>query len=438
MKKIIMSFITMSLLFGLSLQTSNAEGSLDLHKTKNVFMQSSTNITKFSDVKSDFWAYTAIQNLLDKKIIEAKVGDQYKPNEFITRYDAAKYLVNALKLNLNNPDYKDVDFKDVSKQSAMYPYVKAVFNENIFVGGNSGKFGGNDLLTRGQMAKVLVETFDLEGDYPTDFKDVKRDHWAYSYVDKLAASEVTVGYKDMSFKAENSVTRAQMAAFIYRSQQGSPFKDYLNIDRMSLNKFTMKNGVFYFDVMNPVLPKTTINPDINRQIYNLALSLVDPDLFVGVDYIKGMEYGSRASVSLNFNPAFYNVSHNFNFMYSFYDTKYQNEKIQYKTHSDKQKIQLSLQTLYNDYDKQTIGEYAEPKIKQKLKDSLVVQFGSEGNGMFEFIFSKYIQCQKDWIKHASSNDRSTLEVNYGVKKFNTVQVDVSAYQGTLSVGFSFN
>jgi len=49
------------------------------------------------------------------------------------------------------------------------------------------------------------------------FPDVSKTHWAFQYVEALAASGITLGYADGTFRPTNPVTRAQMATFLARA-----------------------------------------------------------------------------------------------------------------------------------------------------------------------------------------------------------------------------
>jgi len=49
------------------------------------------------------------------------------------------------------------------------------------------------------------------------FPDVPTDHWAFQYVEALAASGITQGYSDGTFRPTSPVTRAQMATFLARA-----------------------------------------------------------------------------------------------------------------------------------------------------------------------------------------------------------------------------
>ncbi len=49
------------------------------------------------------------------------------------------------------------------------------------------------------------------------FPDVPTNHWAFQYVETLAASGITQGYPDGTFRPTAAVTRAQMATFLARA-----------------------------------------------------------------------------------------------------------------------------------------------------------------------------------------------------------------------------
>jgi hypothetical protein len=55
-------------------------------------------------VNSAYWAFEEIQYLLNQGIAEVLKGNSHCPNENITRAKAARMLVKALKLNINNPE----------------------------------------------------------------------------------------------------------------------------------------------------------------------------------------------------------------------------------------------------------------------------------------------------------------------------------------------
>lgn len=73
----------------------------------------------------------------------------------------------------------------------------------------------------------IYEAMEL---YMATFKDVPEDHLFYNDIETLAELGITKGYGDGTFRPDNPVTRAQMAAFIVRTirvfeQLGIPVDD---------------------------------------------------------------------------------------------------------------------------------------------------------------------------------------------------------------------
>ena len=56
------------------------------------------------------------------------------------------------------------------------------------------------------------------------FTDVPPDHWAYNYIEPLAASGITSGCGGGKYCPLAQVTRAQMAVFLERGMSGSDFR----------------------------------------------------------------------------------------------------------------------------------------------------------------------------------------------------------------------
>ena len=67
------------------------------------------------------------------------------------------------------------------------------------------------------MAKVLVLAFELQPSETSTnvFQDVSEAHWAKDYIAILADNGIALG-DNGNFKPEESVTRAQFVAFMYR------------------------------------------------------------------------------------------------------------------------------------------------------------------------------------------------------------------------------
>lgn len=135
-----------------------------------------------------------------------------KESPYITRGEVAKVL--AEKLNL--PASSDLNFNDVDANHPLAAEIGAVAAAGIFGGDNNGNFNPNESLTRAQLAKVLVDAFDLTGSSDVQFTDVKPGYWAERHINTLATNKVTSGYADGSFGISNKVEKKHFDTFINR------------------------------------------------------------------------------------------------------------------------------------------------------------------------------------------------------------------------------
>ncbi|WP_456273185.1 C40 family peptidase [Bacillus sp. AK031] len=167
---------------------------------------------QFRDISSSLWVYPAVSKLAQENIVHGYENSYYKPNQYIKRSEVAGLMAQAFELTMNN---RVESFNDISGSHWAVGVINAVRAEGIFEGSNNS-FRPDDYLNRAQMAAILVRAFGLKGSTNKQFTDVPSSYWAHEYINKLAASGLTTGYDDGTYKPENHVTRAQFTAFLYR------------------------------------------------------------------------------------------------------------------------------------------------------------------------------------------------------------------------------
>lgn len=129
-------------------------------------------------------------------------------------------------------DIEDVPWASVS--------IKELADKGIINGKSKELFAPNDLLTREEFAKLLVEAANLyDANALTEFSDVSKDAWYYKYVASLAGKRLIRGISDSLFGTGNNITREDMAVLAYR------ICVYKGIAELDLNesKFTDKNNI---------------------------------------------------------------------------------------------------------------------------------------------------------------------------------------------------
>lgn len=170
--------------------------------------------SSYFDVKTSHWGYGSIQYLNKNNLIQGYPNGTFKPNNSLTRAEAASLIARTLNLTTTKPN----PFNDVNKNNFAYDDIAAVAEQGIVVGREEGKFYPNGALTRAEMASILSRAFDLskQTNQAPQFSDVSTSHWAYDSIVQLVESELTSGYPDGTFKPSNQITRVEFAAFLDR------------------------------------------------------------------------------------------------------------------------------------------------------------------------------------------------------------------------------
>ncbi|WP_442596577.1 S-layer homology domain-containing protein [Neobacillus sp. D3-1R] len=167
--------------------------------------------TSFIDVQEQFWASAEIEYLKDFQIINGYPDGSFKPNNTITRAQAAIMLKRAFQLDTSSVE--NPNFEDVKTTYHAYKEIAAVVEAGFIEKGEF--FRPNDNLTRGEMAKILVNAYQLKGTYTQEIKDVSTD--LLPYVSALAANGITDIYDDQTFKPNDPVKRAHFSVFFSRA-----------------------------------------------------------------------------------------------------------------------------------------------------------------------------------------------------------------------------
>ncbi|WP_252504375.1 S-layer homology domain-containing protein [Sporosarcina sp. Marseille-Q4943] len=189
-----------------------------------------------ADVDYSHGAYEQLERFLYADIIDGyeetevyeEDGEVYeytsvllKPENSITRAQFTKILVNAM--NLTSGDINKT-FPDVKSSAWYYNYVQIASSRGIITGKEDGTFKPNDKITRAQMAAMIYRAFNETVDFSTTgktFKDVTQKNYAYEAVVKTAGVGIVNGYGD-EFKPNNFAKRSHAVLMIDRALHLEP------------------------------------------------------------------------------------------------------------------------------------------------------------------------------------------------------------------------
>lgn len=193
-------------------------GARRLSEIKNVatpVVKPTLPLGQYHDVPKGFWAVNEIKVLTTKGILTGNGSGIFKPNDNVSRAEAATIIARALKL----APVKSSAFKDVPASHWAAGNINAVMKAGIVNGRSAGYFAPNEYITRGEISKLLTEAFGLVNTASassTSFTDIK-GHWAENSIITLAANKVATGHNDGSFQPNANAKRSEYTAFVYRA-----------------------------------------------------------------------------------------------------------------------------------------------------------------------------------------------------------------------------
>ena len=159
------------------------------------------------------WAEATIQKWLDAEKVSGYPDGSYKPDAKVTRAEFVKMVNGIIDFN----EEAELTYKDVESGDWFYDFI-GVAQAVGYIGGYSAEqFGPNDYITREQAASILsrVQYLDNNETAIERFNDNSNiSAWAMGSVGAAADAGFISGYTDGSFKALNNLTRAEALVMI--------------------------------------------------------------------------------------------------------------------------------------------------------------------------------------------------------------------------------
>jgi len=185
-----------------------------------IFLQPAHASASFAD-QIPMWASDSVDNLVEKGVIQGYPDGTFKPDQAVTRAEAAAMLTEVLGLEMD--ENAQPSFYDVQNHWASEA-ITALQNQKpgVVDGYADGSFKPNQTITRQEMAKMIVAAYDLEryGETQTYFHD--NTGWGAEAVNTLASLGIVHGVAVGEFDSNADVTRAQAAVFIDQAHSMSP------------------------------------------------------------------------------------------------------------------------------------------------------------------------------------------------------------------------
>ena len=175
-----------------------------------------------------------------------------KPQGNITRAEVATIFYRLLKDEVREEIETDVNsFPDVNEDDWFNITVSLLANMGALSGYEDGTFRPNEPISRAELAAMAVRFYDaFEAEYEEGtFLDVDGDEW---YADAIAAAEelgIIGGYPDGTVRSNNNITRAETCAIVNRVLERRPHDEHLgDVDDMRTWPDNQPGAWYYADM----------------------------------------------------------------------------------------------------------------------------------------------------------------------------------------------
>lgn len=163
-----------------------------------------------------------------------KVEDElvyFYPIEREPAFDEPIPRAKFLELMFLNGEFPDIEteeaisFPDVPEDYPEYEYIQKAAALGIIHGYEDGLFRPETTITRGQIAKVLVEAFDppLANNEPQRFADIPNNHRFYDYINRAVSAAYFQGYPDGFMRPDRDINFDEARIVIQRAAQPEQF-----------------------------------------------------------------------------------------------------------------------------------------------------------------------------------------------------------------------
>ena len=178
-----------------------------------------TGSFNFHDVSRLDYFYDAVKWAAENGIASGTGRYTFSPNAVCTRAQTVTFLWRAAGSPL--PRYRVCPFTDVQPSDYYYNAVLWAVEQGITTGLNATTFGPDVTVTRGQVATFLYRAASAAKPSTFNpFTDVKTTAYNYNAILWAYDNRFTTGTSDTTFSPDAYCTRAQIVTFLYRYYQG--------------------------------------------------------------------------------------------------------------------------------------------------------------------------------------------------------------------------
>ncbi len=246
--------------------------------------------SNFTDIKSDYWAASAILRAANMGFVSGFPDGTFRPEQNLTKIQAIVSIVNGLKWSGGNSNVLTV-YRDRTQIPSYATNAVAVATQKLLVVNypQADQLEPVRDITRAEVAAIIYQALVAIGQekaIPSPYivnPDVDiasfidlTGHWAEAFIRALVSMGLTTGFADGSYQPDKPMTRAQYAALVAVAFNPTPKRPAIDFTDVANNFWAAKaieiaaRGGFVSGFSD-----RTFRPDQNVQRLQVIVSLVN-------------------------------------------------------------------------------------------------------------------------------------------------------------------
>lgn len=220
----------------------------------------------FSDLSQASWAKATIEEWTQKGLVSGYPDGTFRPSNHITRAEFATLVQKAFDLQSEAKS----EFSDVASSDWYYDAVATLASLGVVGGYEDGTFRPAGYITRAEAAAIMTNLKKLNPNASAaeKFADyASMADWAKGHVGAVVEAKFMGGYPDGTFKASNTITRAESVATLNNVINPGEAKANLVIDKAGTYggtevDYQMEKGNVTVNVADVTLKNMVIDGDL--------------------------------------------------------------------------------------------------------------------------------------------------------------------------------
>lgn len=174
------------------------------------------------DIKGH-WAEGTINEWLDKGMVSGFPDGSFRPDQPVTRAEFITMVNKAFEFT----GTAEVTFSDVSSTDWFYNEVAKAIKEGYITGYEDGTFKPNNPISRQEAAAILCRVLKIKPEVKPAILSLLVDsesisEWAKASVSAAVENHIMAGYQDFTFGPGNAITRAEALFAINNALKPEP------------------------------------------------------------------------------------------------------------------------------------------------------------------------------------------------------------------------